>query len=558
VPKKIKNAPPPSSPWDSEVRLLAWLATCVSVISFLYYFQRGDVLLYGDAIAHLNIARRVFDSKTPGLLQLGTVWLPLPHLLMIPFLLSKQMWQRGVGGSIPSMAAYVLGVTGIFRLVRGALSRGVEPDGPARVAAWTAAVVFAANPNLIYMQTTAMGEALYLALFLWAVLYLAEFVRGDGNALVKCGLCLAAACLTRYDGWFLAAANVAVVVLLSALSGSRIPTIRAPRAAMMKFVLITAAAPSLWLAYNAIVYRNPLEFANGPYSAKAIERRTQNGSHPGHPGSGNPLLAGRYFLKSAEVNVAESEWLQRIWVLLAAAGAVWGVLGDRKLDASPSSHPALLLPLLLLLTPIPFYALSVAYGGVPIFIPPWWPFTHYNVRYGLQLLPAFAVGLAILIYGVMQSARWKPLARLASGLSVFALLVVSYAPLWRSGPVSLREAQINMRNRHQFETQLAVWLEKLPADSTLLMYLGDHVGAVQQAGIPLQHVINEGNHRTWRQPADPDGLWERALADPARYADYVVAFEGDTVWQAVQARRLETLVEIHTTGQAPAILYRAR
>ena len=62
MPKKIKNAPPPSSPWDSEVRLLAWLATCVSVISFLYYFQRGDVLLYGDAIAHLNIARRVFDS----------------------------------------------------------------------------------------------------------------------------------------------------------------------------------------------------------------------------------------------------------------------------------------------------------------------------------------------------------------------------------------------------------------------------------------------------------------------------------------------------------------
>ena len=66
MPKKIKNAPPSSSPWDSEVRLLAWLATCVSVFSFLFYFQRGDVLLYGDAVAHINIARRVFDSKTPG------------------------------------------------------------------------------------------------------------------------------------------------------------------------------------------------------------------------------------------------------------------------------------------------------------------------------------------------------------------------------------------------------------------------------------------------------------------------------------------------------------
>src|ERR1035437_1864479 len=210
----MKNAPP-SSRWDSEVRLLAWLATCVSVLSFLFYFQRGDVLLYGDAVAHLNIARRVFDSKPPGLLQLGTVWLPLPHVLMIPFLISDEMWRRGVGGSIPSMVAYVFGVIGMFRLVRGALSRDVEPDGAVRVAAWTAALVYAANPNLIYMQATAMGEALYLALFLWAVVYFSEFVRGDAKALTKCGWCLAAACLTRHDGWVLAAAIAASAVLLN-------------------------------------------------------------------------------------------------------------------------------------------------------------------------------------------------------------------------------------------------------------------------------------------------------------------------------------------------------
>src|SRR6202142_4578899 len=111
MPQKIKNAPP-SSPWDSEVRLLAWLATCVSVLSFLFYFRRGDILLYGDAVAHINIARRVFDSRTPGLLQLGTVWLPLPPLLMIPFLVSNEMWKTGVGRSIPSMAAYVFGTIG--------------------------------------------------------------------------------------------------------------------------------------------------------------------------------------------------------------------------------------------------------------------------------------------------------------------------------------------------------------------------------------------------------------------------------------------------------------
>src|SRR6266571_4970969 len=107
--------------WDRETALLAGFAAFVSVASFLFYFRRGELLLYGDAVAHINIARRVFDSRTPGLLQLGTVWLPLPHLLMIPFLIFDGMWRSGVGGSIPSMIAYVLGVIGIFRFTRSML-----------------------------------------------------------------------------------------------------------------------------------------------------------------------------------------------------------------------------------------------------------------------------------------------------------------------------------------------------------------------------------------------------------------------------------------------------
>src|SRR5260370_41633470 len=80
---------------------------------------------------------------------------------------------------------------------------------------------------------------------------------------------------------------------------------------VIRFLLIAAAAPALWLAYNAIVYRNPLEFENGPYSAKAIERRTQNAGNPGHPGSGNPLVAGMYFLKASAHNISAPEWLRR-------------------------------------------------------------------------------------------------------------------------------------------------------------------------------------------------------------------------------------------------------
>src|SRR5512137_274132 len=137
MPKPPKNKPSP--PGASDIPLLAWLATSVSILTFLFYLKNGEVLLYGDAVAHINIARRVFDSRTPGLLQLGTVWLPLPHLLMIPFLISKSAWQTGVGGSFVSMATYVFSVAGIFRLVRGALTASGRTQFTASATAWFAA-----------------------------------------------------------------------------------------------------------------------------------------------------------------------------------------------------------------------------------------------------------------------------------------------------------------------------------------------------------------------------------------------------------------------------------
>ncbi|MGC2198094.1 MAG: hypothetical protein WA628_25715, partial [Terriglobales bacterium] len=216
--------------WDLEIAWVAGLAAFASLAAFLIYLRNGDILLFGDAVAHINIARRVFDSRTPGLLQLGTVWLPLPHLLMIPFLVSKSAWQTGAGGSVPSMVAYVFGVVGAFRLVRGALTVSGRTQTSASLTAWFAAAIYGLNPNLLYLQSTAMTESLYLALFIWAVVHFSEFVQATGGSewgagakrsLWKCGWCLAGACLTRYDGWFLAAAVSGLVVLAGWRSATR-------------------------------------------------------------------------------------------------------------------------------------------------------------------------------------------------------------------------------------------------------------------------------------------------------------------------------------------------
>jgi hypothetical protein len=530
----------PTGRWDRETALVGQLAAAASLVAFLFYFRHGDLLLYGDAVAHINIARRVIDSRTPGLLQLGTVWLPLPHLLMIPFLLSDAAWQTGIGGAIPSMVAYVSGTVGVFRIVRGALSHDASPNPAVRVSAWLAAAIYAGNPNLFYLQTTAMTEPLFLALFIWALVHFGEFVgtlpnlASASSSLTKCGLCLAAACLTRYDGWFLAVMMCLAAMLVAIQSRKA----RSLLPALTRFVLLAAAAPLLWLGYNAVVYRNPLEFANGAYSARAIEQKTMQS----HPGAHDLPVAFSFFLKSAELNMTEAGG-QKLWVGVLLAGTLMIFICDLRL-----------WPLLLLWTPPIFYMLSIAYGGVPIYLPPWWPFSLYNARYGLELLPAFAVLSALLSHFLLERAggRWM---KASAGIVIVGLVAASYISVWRAQPICYREAWVNSRTRITLETELATNLRLLPHKATLLMYLGDHVGALQRAGIPLRQTINEGNHRPWFRPSDPEGIWERALSYPHQYADYVIAMEGDPVAKTVQKRDLTSVVVIHTEGQPPATIY---
>jgi len=531
----------------SETILVGQIAAMVSIAAFFYYLRHDDLLLYGDAVAHINIARRVIDSRTPGLLQLGTVWLPLSHLLMLPFLISKWMWRTGIGGSIPSMLAYVFSATGIFRLMKTVL-RSSKGHAGARFAQWFAAAIFALNPNQIYLQTTAMTEPVYLAFFIWTLVFICVAIRAcfvadrkaATSSMMRAGFCIAGACLTRYDGWFLALVVTAVLLFLS-----RVSNFAHLRPGLKRLALLAAAGPALWFAYNAAIYRNPLEFANGAYSAKAIELKSISAGSPPHPGTNNLPVAFQYFFKSAELNLAENKW-QVFWVGSLLLGTAIVLLFQRKL-----------WPLLFLWIPVPFYMLSIAHSGVPLFVPCWWPFSLYNERYGLEMLPAFAVFTAIAASGLIRFAS-STRSRFVIAIVFLTFVFASYVQVWRKNPVSFEEAVVNSRSRIALERAVAARLESLPSDSTFLMYSGDHVGAVQQAGISLSRVINEGNHRPWKGTSDPEGLWERALKDPAAYVDYVVAFDSDQVASSVNRNDLATLVIVRVTGQSQATIYRTK
>lgn len=524
--------------FDRQVMAVGLLAAMVSFTALLYFLQRDLILIYGDAEGHINIARRIFDSRTPGLLQIGTVWLPLPHLLILPFVVNDRLWITAVGGSIPSMIAFMFSAMGMFRLIRSLVG---SESLVALVAPWLAVLLFAGNPNLIYLQTTAMTEPLYLALFIWSVVYLRAFTvasqEGDSaaseRALLRSGLLFAAAMLTRYDAWFLAGL-VSVVLFILASRG------RLAWKTLLRFLIPVGTAAFLWLGYNAAVYKNPIEFATGPLSAKAIERRIVQ---PPHPGTNDPIGAALYFGKAVQLNLAAG-WTAKLWLLAALVGSALAMYSRKWI-------------VLLLWLPWLFYTLSIAYSGVPIYVPPWWPFGKYNVRYGLELLPAVAGGCALALSYIEK--KFAALAPAAAGIACVVAVAAQIA-VWRSEPICLGEALLNMRARYGLETALARQLQFLPRDATILMSLRDYPGAVERAGIPLKRLIFDENHRPWVRPRDPEGLWERALETPEAYADYAIGFPDvygvDAVEQMARERGLRPVLIIHSTQTAR--IYRLR
>ena len=529
----------------------AVLAFCMaaSAAAILWSWRHGAMLNYGDAVAHLHIARRVFDSRTPRFSELGSVWLPLPHILLLPFVQNYFWWATGLAAIIPSSLSYVASCAGIHRLARNWLD-----PAPAALAL----VFFALNPNLLYLQTTAMTEPLFLCEFIWIVVWLVEwrasldcetaaassnlhsaqpaprsnFAR-TARLQIFIAIALVAAIFTRYDGWIIALiawSGVAFTLLHRAAAGDR-ARLAAPAFWLASFAVV--AAPLLWFLYNSVCFGDWLYFARGPFSAKAIELRTAVTGWPLHPGWHSPWVALLFFLKVSELDSVAAPGWGNVWGNIVLASAALGTVAAWLFEKSAARRRALARTLLLWL-PVPFYAWSVAYGSVPIFFPAWWPYTWYNTRYGLELLPALALGLGFAAQLAAESLRRIRLPSVAAALPklaftlLFALAGLNAFTLLRSGPIVYVEGAKNADARRPYDNAIPPALRSLlihDPRAPVLMNTSLYPEIVAFTGIPLRQTINESDLEIYRS----------ALAAPAAHAAIVVAFDGDEIDKAVKA-----------------------
>jgi hypothetical protein len=455
----------------------------LSTAAVWFFFAHHYLLYYGDAEAHLNTARRIVDSLTPGYLQLGSPWLPLPHALMLPFVANDALWRSGLAGAIPSAVCFVTAGTFLFAAVRRALESASS--------AATAAALFALNPNVLYLQSIPMSESIFFACLAALLYFTVRFEETQGfGAVAGAGIAACAATLSRYDGWFLIP-FAALYFLIAA---------RRRVAAAFLFCAIAAIGPLYWIAHNWYLTGDPWWFYSGPYSAIAIQ-----GNKP-YAGKDNWPLALLYVRTAGQL----------------VAGPGLAIVGCAGMAAAIWKR--VLWPLgLLLLTPL-FYVWSMHSAGLPIHLPALSPYSYYNTRYGLSVVPLLALGGAAIVAIAPARAR-----------AVFAALVIGAGSIhWLVHPdpehwVTWKESQVNSDFRRAWTREAAEFLKpRYVPGSGILTSFGDVTAIYREMGIPLRETFTEC-----------DGIpWNAAVTRPELFLwqEWAVARRGDAVFDAVAVK----------------------
>ncbi|MEX0656068.1 MAG: glycosyltransferase family 39 protein [Nitrosopumilaceae archaeon] len=258
--------------FSGKESLVIFITTIViGLISFvlLYLKDNYSLIYYGDAVSHLFIARKLVDSATPGISQIGTVWLPLPHLMLLPFSLVDQLYVNGIAGLVVSLPCHAATSVLIYKIIRNQI-------GLSHIAL-IGGFLYASNPNLIYLGITAMTEAPFLLFFVAFAYYFQKWNYGFNESennlkyLFLASFFISLATLCRYEGWIVAMVFVSYVSYVIAKSQH----IKKHKLSAILISLIAFSGMIFWLGWNQYSYDDPLEFANSQFysaSSQAAER----------------------------------------------------------------------------------------------------------------------------------------------------------------------------------------------------------------------------------------------------------------------------------------------
>jgi len=469
--------------------VLALAALAWGAAAAVYYAAQDLTLSHYDAKAHLVVARRIIDSLTPGWVQIGAVWLPLPHLIgMLP--VQVDAWYRsGLPGVVVSVASFALLIHSAVRLH---LQFGRWP------AAALSATLLAANPNLLYLQSTPMTEPLLLGLLGLAIAEIASAVDEERSP-TRGSVVLMLAVMTRYEAWPAAAAIAVGVGLARLHQGRRLPgairdalrAVRWPIVAVLWFFVHSRLTVGEWFVTGGFYVPDPRYLHRPDAVAQALWHGTR-------------VLGSTVLASAAPIAVV---WLAWLWLRRQVRPAAVIALAWIAVGALPA------------------YAF---YQGHP-----------FRVRYMVPLVTAAAV---LVPFAIDRLPR--PRLR-AVGAILLLLGVLSTVRPFDSRAAMVVEAQWD-RPKSRARQQVTACLPEAPDDTvTVLASMGSlahYMHELSHRGYAIRNFLHEGNGELWtaavERPRDHvrwilieevseggDVLAQRARRDPAFLDGFVRACE---------------------------------
>jgi hypothetical protein len=387
------------------------------------------------------------------------VWLPLPHLLMLPLVWHTPFYYNGFAGSAISMVSYVIACVYIYKIAFS-LTRS-------RIAAIGGLLVFALNPNVLYMQSTPMTETLLFATTSALVYYVQRWIQVDEHAkrypyLFAAGLAGFFACLTRYEAWAMTLVVGVIVLCVAWRQYGR----QAAEGVSLAFAFLSGAAIVGWLGWNLVIFGNPLNFQSGKYA------KPSNWVDEGEAAVGHPIVAAKTYWYAMVDNLGIAI------VVATIVGAVAVLIFRRRLDS---------LPVLGLLTIAPFFVFTLFAGQRPLHVPEIPPYGTYNIRFGLIMIVPAAILVAYLISLL--------LSRAIAGLAV--AVACTMLPLIPDGPTHLVTAREATAGYPPNATATSDFLRGHYDGGVVLLQSFGSESILFKARIPLTKNVYEGSYQKW-------------------------------------------------------------
>ena len=508
---------------EKAPRLIFLTGTVVGIVCFIYYYAQGLTVAHYDAKAHLLVARRMVDSLEPGYGQMGVNWLPLVHLVYLPFVIFDAQYRSGLLPSLISVFAFAVSGWLTYRIahrITGSVGAGVF-----------AALILLANPNLQYLQSCPLTEPLYMMLLLLALDSLIVWRESDCSGqpwLAAVWISLGALC--RYEGWYVFAGLM--LLLLYDFWTQYMPRRRVLQAAgvFLSVFILPAAAH-----FGYIFLRLGDNFF----------RRVAGGNADPYITYKRPILSAIYHLGEL------SQIVSLLPLLVSAAGLVL-LLVQRK-------QFSLRAPLLLLWLPS-LINISALYWGL-----------IYRLRYSVLLMPAVAIfgcfvvtsaaakkhtllwlSLLVMVLPGLSWYFWRAdhawklepgpgiLLLPAAALLLFLIArarhhcgwaLLSLCNLGMYFPVLAREDRPMMVETLEHEPieperrEVMQYIRQNYDRKRILIDMGKQAPLVYDLGLNVKEFIyNEGGER----------LWHEAWRDPANQVGWLCAESGDAIWSRLQ------------------------